>query len=83
MVDEVAAWENSRNKKHVKANWQFTTADARVKLRRLYGLDPTVVSPGAMWLEAPPNPQKTYLSRNLGVARQDPSLRDSAIFHVA
>ena len=33
---EVTAWENSRNKKHVKADWQFTTADARVKLKRLY-----------------------------------------------
>ena len=36
LTEEVAAWENSRNKKHVKADWQFTTADARVKLKRLY-----------------------------------------------
>ena len=36
LKDEVAAWEADRNSKHVKANWQFTTADARVKLRRLY-----------------------------------------------
>ena len=36
LVDEVAAWQNSRNKKHVKTDWQFTTADARVKLKRLY-----------------------------------------------
>jgi DDE superfamily endonuclease len=36
LVEEVAAWENCRNKKHVKADWQFTTADARVKLKRLY-----------------------------------------------
>ena len=36
LTDEVAAWEASRNKKHVKADWQFTTADARVKLKRLY-----------------------------------------------
>jgi hypothetical protein len=36
LVAEVAAWENSRNKKHVKADWHFTTADARVKLKRLY-----------------------------------------------
>jgi hypothetical protein len=34
--EEVAAWEHSRNKKHVKTDWQFTTADARVKLKRLY-----------------------------------------------
>ena len=36
LKDEVAAWEAERNRKHAKANWQFTTADARVKLRRLY-----------------------------------------------
>src|ERR1700728_2040848 len=36
LVEEVAAWENTRNKKHVKADWQFTTATARVKLKRLY-----------------------------------------------
>jgi uncharacterized small protein (DUF1192 family) len=36
LTEEVAAWEASRNKKHVKADWQFTTADARIKLKRLY-----------------------------------------------
>src|SRR5271166_3374559 len=36
LTEEVAAWENSRNKKHAKADWHFTTADARVKLKRLY-----------------------------------------------
>jgi hypothetical protein len=36
LIDEVAAWEASRNKNHTKAGWQFTTADARVKLKRLY-----------------------------------------------
>jgi hypothetical protein len=36
LVEEVAAWEHSRNRKHAKADWQFTTADARVKLKRLY-----------------------------------------------
>jgi DDE superfamily endonuclease len=35
----VAAWQRRRNHAQVKANWQFTTADARVKLRKLY---PTV-----------------------------------------
>ena len=33
---EVAAWEDSRNEKQVEIQWRFTTADARVKLRRLY-----------------------------------------------
>ena len=36
LIDEVAAWETSRNKNHAKADWQFATADARVKLKRLY-----------------------------------------------
>lgn len=36
LTEEIVAWEDSRNKKHVKADWQFTTADARVKLKRLY-----------------------------------------------
>jgi DDE superfamily endonuclease len=36
LTEEVAAWEHARNKKHVKADWQFNTADARVKLKRLY-----------------------------------------------
>jgi len=36
LVEEVAAWEHARNKHHAKADWQFTTADARIKLKRLY-----------------------------------------------
>jgi hypothetical protein len=36
LVEEVAAWEAGRNNHHTKADWQFTTADARVKLKRLY-----------------------------------------------
>jgi hypothetical protein len=30
------AWQDHRNRHHAKANWQFKTADARVKLKRLY-----------------------------------------------
>jgi hypothetical protein len=33
---EIDAWKKNRNKHHAKADWQFTTADARVKLKRLY-----------------------------------------------
>ena len=33
---EVMAWQNFRNNKNAKVKWQFTTADARIKLRRLY-----------------------------------------------
>jgi hypothetical protein len=36
LADEVAAWEADRNKNHAKANWQFTTPDARIKLKHLY-----------------------------------------------
>ena len=33
---EVKAWETARDAAGTKVNWQFTTADARIKLRRLY-----------------------------------------------
>lgn len=33
---EVSAWQNSRNNKNAKVNWQFTTESARIKLSRLY-----------------------------------------------
>lgn len=36
MSVEVASWTQTRNEKKVVANWQFTTADARIKLRKLY-----------------------------------------------
>ena len=32
----VGAWENARNERLVEAKWRFTTADARIKLHRLY-----------------------------------------------
>jgi hypothetical protein len=33
---ETAAWEQKRNQKGATIDWRFTTADARIKLRRLY-----------------------------------------------
>jgi hypothetical protein len=36
LVEEVAAWQADRNKNHTRADWQFTTPDARVRLKRLY-----------------------------------------------
>ena len=36
MVRHVGAWKTQRNEAGVKANWRFTTADARIKLRKLY-----------------------------------------------
>ena len=35
LAREVNAWQDHRNKHHSKANWQFKTADARFKLKRL------------------------------------------------
>ena len=36
LTSEITAWEKNRNKHHAKADWQFTTADARVRLKSLY-----------------------------------------------
>jgi len=36
LTTEVAAWEAQRNQHASTVNWQFTTADARIKLRKLY-----------------------------------------------
>lgn len=36
LSERVKSWEQDRNTATVKVNWQFTTADARIKLRRLY-----------------------------------------------
>jgi hypothetical protein len=32
----VNAWQNWRNAHATKVNWQFTTDDARIKLKKLY-----------------------------------------------
>jgi transposase len=36
LEEEVKAWTVLRNEKKIVAKWQFTTADARIKLRKLY-----------------------------------------------
>ena len=36
LTQVVTAWVKERNERKVGVNWRFTTADARVKLRRLY-----------------------------------------------
>jgi hypothetical protein len=33
---EVGAWEGERNERAMEVRWRFTTADARIKLHRLY-----------------------------------------------
>jgi hypothetical protein len=41
IITQVQAWQQARNNKNAKINWQFTTSDARIKLKRLY---PTIGS---------------------------------------
>ena len=41
MKKEVKAWQEDRNNKEAKINWQFTNDTARIKLKRLY---PTILS---------------------------------------
>jgi len=40
LVEQIAAWEFQRNARSMRVNWRFTTADARIKLKRLY---PTIL----------------------------------------
>jgi DDE superfamily endonuclease len=51
---EVAAWQQRRNDSRANVDWQFTTADARVKLKRLYPTTETTKSD--------PKPRNTKLS---------------------
>jgi len=36
LQQQVAAWQERRNAMATKVDWRFTTADARVKLKKLY-----------------------------------------------
>jgi len=36
VVREVDAWKRDRDNKNSKINWQFTTAESRIKLKKLY-----------------------------------------------
>jgi hypothetical protein len=36
LTHEVAAWEQKRNQAQVTIDWRFTTAEARIKFKRLY-----------------------------------------------
>ena len=36
LADEIAAWEEKRNRSSATVDWQFTTEDARIKLKKLY-----------------------------------------------
>jgi transposase len=41
LIREVAAWEVDRNNSGATVDWRFTTADARIKLKRLYPIIPS------------------------------------------
>jgi hypothetical protein len=36
LQERIVPWERSRNERQVGINWRFTTANARIKLKRLY-----------------------------------------------
>lgn len=36
LTAQLDAWQQERNQAQVTINWRFTTADARIKLKRLY-----------------------------------------------
>jgi hypothetical protein len=37
----VQSWQDHRNQRAGTVNWQFRTADARIKLKRLYPVQPS------------------------------------------
>ena len=41
LVSKIEKWQHRRNTKNVSINWQFSTKDARIKLKRLY---PSIVT---------------------------------------
>jgi hypothetical protein len=36
LCEQAERWQNQRNQAETTVNWRFTTADARIKLKRLY-----------------------------------------------
>jgi hypothetical protein len=36
LIQEIAAWEDTRNMANATVDWQFSTHDARIKLKKLY-----------------------------------------------
>jgi hypothetical protein len=59
LESEVLAWTQARNTSATTVDWQFTTDDARIKLKRLYpvitaweGGDPPALGATAAWLPA-------------------------------
>ena len=40
LQEQVSAWSQARNVHGIRTDWRFTTADARIKLKKLY---PTIL----------------------------------------
>lgn len=38
LISEIQSWEDDRNQQEITVDWQFETADARIKLKKLYPL---------------------------------------------
>ena len=36
LAERIGVWEQKRNEEQTSIDWRFTTADARIKLRKLY-----------------------------------------------
>jgi hypothetical protein len=36
VAQKIESWQQDRNQKQLKANWQFQAKDARIKLKKLY-----------------------------------------------
>jgi hypothetical protein len=71
---EVTAWNRDRNASTATVSWQFTTADARIKLERLY---PVIVmseenAPLPLDAVAAMPPARTDLSRKAQSPRRGP-----------
>jgi len=60
LKQEIKAWEENRNEKSNSVDWRFTTADARIKLKKLYPSIQTYRLVGTVletraWLHAMPD----------------------------
>jgi hypothetical protein len=71
---EVSAWNRDRNASAATVKWQFTTADARIKLERLYPVTvmPEEDVPPPLDIAAALPPARTEPSRNAQSPRREP-----------
>jgi hypothetical protein len=60
LKEEVQAWEAVRNGKHAKADWHFTTANACVKLKRLYPALLTTWASSFPWQAVSDQPRRCF-----------------------